>query len=371
LTDFTALYRRPPAVIAAAPGRINLIGEHTDYNGGFVLPTAISLGTRVELAPRADNLVRAWSASTGDVQPLAYSLGAETRGRGWLDYVQGVTSIFSLEGLRLDGFDLRIQSTLPLGSGLASSAALEVSLLRGLREVFGIPIDDIQLALLGQRAEREFVGANVGIMDQLVASLGDEGQALFVDTRSLAYEKLPLPEGCELVVIDSGVSHANVSGHYNARRAECERACALLGVSRLRDIAPSDLGNLKKLPEPLERRVRHVMTENERVLSAVDAICVGDLERLGSLFYASHESLRLDYEVSIQELDLLVALARAEASVYGARLTGAGFGGSVLVLARSGAAHAVSASICRAYSRRSSRSARVLLPVGSESASRW
>ena len=361
---FAQLFGRAPTVAADAPGRVNLIGEHTDYNGGFVLPSAIPQRTRVELAPRPDRTVRAWSAdlSVNGAGVLEYALGAESPGRDWLDYVQGITRTLAADGHQLGGFDLRIESDVPLGSGLSSSAALEVSVLRALREAFGLALDDVRLALVGQRAENEFVGARVGIMDQLAASLADEGTALFIDTRSLDYERVPLPPDAELIVLNSGISHQHAGGDYNTRRAECERACELLGVAQLRDVSPTDLSRLADLPEPLGRRARHVVTENERVLLAVEAMRAGDAAQLGMLFNASHASQRDDYEVSIPEIDLIVELARGEHDVYGARLTGGGFGGSVVMLARAGTGADAADRIARAYAERSGQSPTILVP---------
>jgi galactokinase len=362
MDDFATLFGRPPAVTADAPGRVNLIGEHTDYNGGFVLPTAIPQRTRVELAPRDDEIVRAASAAK-DGEALTFTLGAEQPGRGWLDYVQGVTRLLRAGGHALRGFDARIDSTVPVGSGLSSSAALSVSLMRALRMAFGLALDDVQIARLGQRAENEFVGAQVGIMDPMAASLADEGTALFLDARSLHFERVPLPPGADLVVLNSGVAHDHAAGDYNTRRAECERACALLGVKLLREVGTADLPRIEALPEPLGRRARHVVTENERVLAAVDAMRRGDLPRLGELFYQSHASMRDDYEVSVPEIDLIVDLARAGGEAYGARLTGGGFGGSVVMLAHAGRGRAVAERVARDYAARSGRSPRVLVPA--------
>jgi galactokinase len=363
MPDFTTLFGRPPAVTADAPGRVNLIGEHTDYNGGFVLPTAIPQRTRVELAPRDDELVRAASTAKGD-DVHTFTLGAERPGRGWLDYVQGVTGLLRAGGYPVRGFDARLDSAVPVGSGLSSSAALSVSLMRALRAAFALALDDVEIARLGQRSENEFVGAQVGIMDPMAASLADEGTALFLDACSLAFERVPLPKGAELVVLNSGVAHDHAAGDYNTRRAECERACALLGVKLLRDVTPADLPRVAALPEPLRRRARHVVTENERVLRAVEAMRRGELDRLGELFYESHASMRDDYEVSVAEIDLIVELARAGGDVYGARLTGGGFGGSVVMLARAGRGRSAAERVARDYAARSGRAPRVLVPAG-------
>jgi galactokinase len=361
MNDFQALFSQTPPFTTHAPGRVNLIGEHTDYNGGFVLPTPIPQHTRVELLPRPDATVRVASANVGP-RILAYTLGAETHGRGWLDFVQGVTHVLRQEGYSIRGFDACIASEVPLGSGLSSSAALDVSLLRALRAGFALDLDDLRLALLAQRVENRFVGAQVGVMDPMAASLGEVGAALFIDTRSLAYQRVPLPAGAELVVINSGVAHQHAAGDYNTRRAECERACTLLGVAQLRDLSTADLTRLSSLPEPLGRRARHVVTENERVVAAVEAMRAGDLERLGRLFNASHDSQRDDYQVSIAEIDLLVELARAEADVFGARLTGGGFGGSIVLLVRAGSGAAVAGRIAHEYADRTGRTPAILVP---------
>ena len=360
--SFRTLFGRSPTVTAFAHGRVNLIGEHTDYNGGFVLPTPIPQRTRVELAPRVDRSVRAWSAdAASDV--VEYRLGGESPRQDWLDYLQGVTHVLLATRHELGGFDARIESEVPLGAGLASSAALEVSLARALRDAFGLPLDDLALALVGQRAENEFVGARVGVMDQMAASLAAVGLALFVDTRSLDYRPVPFPAGAELVVLSSGLAHQHAAGDYNARRAECEHACALLGVAQLRDIGVDELGWVESLPEPLGRRARHVITENARVLAAVEAMQVGNLTRLGDLFFASHASQRDDYEVSIPEIDLLVELARAQPDVLGARLTGGGFGGSVVLLVRAGSSRPVATRVAAAYGARAGHAAGVLVPA--------
>lgn len=362
---FAELFQQEAAVRADAPGRVNLIGEHTDYSGGFVLPLAIPQRTRVELTPRSEPLVRAWSANMDMRRPDEYRLGEETPGRGWLDYVQGITSVLLRGGHALSGFDLRIESDVPPGSGLSSSAALEVSLLRALREAFGLALDDVQLALAGQKAENDFVGAPVGIMDQMASSLADEATALFLDTRTLRYQKVPLPAAAELAVIDSGISHRHAGGEYRTRRQECERSAELLGVAQLRDLDREDLWRLAALPEPLDRRARHVITENGRVRAAVSAMQEGDLERLGALINASHASLRDDYEVSVPEVDLLVGLAQAEPGVYGARMTGGGFGGSVVVLAMKGGAREVGERITARYREQSGKDGALVVPAPS------
>jgi galactokinase len=363
LPDFLSLFGRQPEVVADAPGRVNLIGEHTDYNGGFVLPTPVPQRTRAELAPRSDARVRVWSAGwSREASPAEYAIGEGSPRRAWVDYVQGVTTVLRAAGHAIGGFDLRLTSDVPAGSGLSSSAALLVSVMRALRVAFGLSLDDVTLAKLAQKAEREFVGAPVGIMDQMVASLGVEGAALFLDTRTLATEVVAIPPGAALVVIDSGVKHEIARGEYRTRRAECEQAAKLLGVTELRDVPASDLPRVARLPEPLDRRARHVVTENARVLEAVAAMKAGDLARLGALFSASHASMRDDYQVSCPEVDALVDAAAADAAIFGARLTGGGFGGAIVALARAGEGMDAARRISERYSVAAGRQGIVLLP---------
>jgi galactokinase len=391
---FEELFGRPFTIAARAPGRVNLIGEHTDYNSGFVLPTTIPQLTIVQLAPSDGDVVRAWSYNThGDAEHdqqhrgngidahragadgiggngshsgggLSYRLGEERQRHDWLDFIQGITQTLRSENHRISGFDVRIESTVPMGSGLSSSAALEIALLRALREAFRLPLTDTDLARLGQRAENELVGAPVGIMDQMVCSLGQSGYALFLDTASLTYQLVPLPPSVELIVIDSQIRHQHASGEYRTRRGECEQACAALNVQSLRDVDPVtiDLADtLEALPTPLGRRARHVVNENRRVLQMVDALRHERLDECGRLLYEGHVSLRDDYEVSVPEVDALVEIAITEAGVYGARMTGGGFGGAIVALARAGAGREAGRAIARRYREDTGATASVLV----------
>jgi galactokinase len=359
----TASPRRPPDAVSSAPARVNLIGEHTDYCDGLVLPMPLLLGTRVELWSRSDRRVVAQSALEGSSQ-LSYRLGDERAGQGWLDYVQGVTVALRQAGCAVGGVDVEISSDIPAGAGLASSAALCVSLLRALREAFRLPLDELGLARLARVAETDFVGAPVGLMDPLAASLGKPGSALFIDTRSLAMEHLPLPAGVEVGVIHSGISHHNADGTYVERRREAEAAAHALGVKVLRDVGEADLERIAKLPVPLDRRARHVVTENARVSAFVAALRSANSAPLGALLGASHHSLRDDYAVSHPDVDVLVALAQAEPDVLGARMTGGGCGGAVLFLARAGRAGEVGSRLSRRYRAKTGRPGALLVPAG-------
>jgi galactokinase len=345
-----------------APGRVNLIGEHTDYHDGYVLPTVIPQQTHVWLERRDDNRVRACTAAFGNGWE-EYALGGETPGRGWLDYVQGVTTALAHSQVAVSGFNVRIQSTVPVGAGVSSSAALEVSLLRGLRNLLGLEVDDWTVAMIAHRAETDFVGAPVGIMDQVVCSLGHRGEALFLDTRTRRVEPLPLPGTMEILVIDSGITHAHAGGEYAERRRESFEAAALLGVARLRDVDSSALARISRLPPRLARRARHIVTENSRVLEAVAALRASDVRRLGALFTASHASMRDDYETSTPEIDVLVEVSERNSEVHGARLTGGGFGGAVVVAANAGAGIETASEICKEYQRRTGRRGQVLVPM--------
>ncbi|MEO5896835.1 MAG: galactokinase [Vicinamibacterales bacterium] len=347
-------------VCASAPGRVNLIGEHTDYHDGFVLPCAVVQRTEAVVRLRSDRRVRAISAAKA--RPIEYELGRERQVRGWADYIQGLTWVLAQEGHRVGGFELRLGSDLPLGSGLSSSAALEVATLRALRQMFALEIADVPLARLAQRAEVEFVGAPVGIMDHMASSLAGERDALFLDTRTLHFAHLPLPHALELVIINSGVTHRHAVGDYLTRRRESEQAARLLGVEHLRDAPADALERLTTLPPTLARRARHVITENGRVLEATQALRTGDLPALGRLFSASHASLRDDYEVSVPEVDLLVALAEQHDGVHGARLTGGGFGGAIVIAANAGCGAAIAADTAQEYERRTGRTATILAP---------
>jgi galactokinase len=373
---FESRFGRSPAAVAAAPGRVNLIGEHLDYNEGHVLPVAIDRNVMVAFAPRQDGQVGLYSLdfeqeSAFDLEDIGKDPEAP-----WSDYVRGVAWALREGGHRLSGLDAALQGDVPVGSGLSSSAALEVAALGAFEAVSGLRLDRRDLALLGQRAENGFVGVACGIMDQMAAALSRAGHALLIDCRSLEHEAVPLPLGASgsgggaslsLVVADSGVRRALLDSQYNLRRQECQQAAELLAaaiagrpVTALRDVRPEDLARHGgALPPNLLRRARHVVEEERRVLLSVEALRTGDVEAFGDMLNASHRSLRDDYEVSCPELDLLVELAWAQPGVLGSRLTGAGFGGCTISLVRAEAVEAFGEGVVARYRAETGREGRM------------
>jgi galactokinase len=332
-----------------APGRINLIGEHTDYNDGLVMPVALRLGVTVETGSRDDGIAHLRTNAPISPSEASYELGVERRDGTWVDRARGVTSVLARDGVDVGGFDAVIRSDLPLGAGLGSSAALAIALLRSLSELFDRPLDDTAIVRIAHAAETEFAGARAGLLDQLASVYGHPSEALLIDMRDHAMRTIAVPPTIELAVIDSGTRHEHATGGYNRRREECEDACRHLGIASLRDLDERPLDTiLERLPPPLDRRVRHVVSENARVRDAVVALGARDDARLGELLSASHRSLRDDYEVSTPELDGLVELAAAAGSL-GARMVGGGFGGSIIALARRGAAKDIAARVLEGY----------------------
>ncbi len=322
-----------------APGRLNLIGEHTDYNDGFVLPMAIDRGAFVAIAARPDRVLRVWSLNLQDFAELSLdALGPNGHGN-WLDYIEGVASAVIHAGVPLSGADIALHSSVSIGSGLSSSAALEIALGISLVSISGRQLESLALARAGQTAEHVHVGTNCGIMDQFTATHALKDHAIFLDCRSLDARQIPLNlQGYHFVICDSRVRHALASSEYNQRRRECDLSIELLaavlpGVRSLRDVTLSEFERFESvLPEPLRRRSRHVISENMRTLRAADALASGKVGELGKLISASHRSLRDDYQVSCPELDQLVESAVALPGVLGARMTGGGFGGCTVNL---------------------------------------
>jgi galactokinase len=338
---FAAAFGHAPQAGADAPGRVNLLGEHTDYNDGYVLPTATPQRTRVDVARWAGPGFRLHAAEYGTTAGFGL---ADAPPEHHARYVYGCLRELVAHGVVLPPLELHLHSSVPIGVGLSSSAALEVATLRAVRALLGIELDDVELARIAQRAEIAYAGVLCGIMDQMASSLADTGHMLFLDTRSLARRLLPLPAGGAMLVLDSGLPRRLADSGYNTRREECRAAARLLGVAALRDA--EDRNALEALPEPLRARARHVVTENARVLEAVRG---ADAARFGALMNASHASLRDDYQVSVPALDALVALLQSHPDVHGARLTGAGFGGACVALCVPGREAAVAASVLRDY----------------------
>jgi len=336
---------------------VNLIGEHTDYNDGFVMPAALDFSTYVEVSPLEQHRLHIHSENFNEeVEVDLDDQNLAARGH-WSDYPIGVAVMLGRAGHRLRGASLRIRGDVPIGSGLSSSAAIEVATACALNANSGLEIDKRELALLCQRAENEFVGAHVGIMDQFVSLFGHAQKALLLDCRSLEFKLLPLPDNVRLIICNTMVKHELASSAYNERRAQCEEGVRLLSrvypnVRALRDVSIEQLEQHRsELPEVIYRRCRHVVTENARVIEAGAALERHDLKRFGKLMAESHVSLRDDYEVSADELDLMVELAQKIDGVYGARMTGGGFGGSTVNLVQEEKADEFRARIAEEYDR--------------------
>jgi galactokinase len=355
--EFKDLYGKDPQVYRA-PGRVNIIGEHTDYNDGFVFPAAINLSTWVAIAPGDDRRIKARTTNLNEGIEFDLDAPATIQARHWSSYVLGVAQVLEQSGHRLRGANLLIHGEVPIGAGVSSSASLEAAVGWALLKASGIEIERRKLAQLCQKAENEYTGTHCGIMDQLASCCCVKGQALLLDCRSLAYRTLPLPEHVRLVICNTMVRRELSNSAYNTRRSECEKGVRMIaskfpGVRALRDVTLDQLESCRKaLPEIVYRRCRHVVTEDDRVLEAAAAL---EQKRYGELRQAmaeSHRSLREDYEVSCRELDLLVELAGQAEGIYGARMTGAGFGGCTINLVHSDLVDAFRKMISTEYERR-------------------
>src|ERR1700685_368427 len=321
-----------------APGRVNLIGEHTDYNDGFAMPAAIEFYCWVAIGPREDRVLSIYSEEFFSSAETDLSSAAAQPTRSWSDYPIGVALQLEQAGFRLRGANLLVESEVPIGAGLSSSASIEVATALALAEQSGASPDRVQLARICQRAENEFVGARVGIMDQFISLHGQKNHALLLDCRSLTFESLAIPDSVKLVISNTMVKHELAFGEYNRRRADCEEAvrrlaAVLPGIRALRDVSLEQLEEHRAtLSEVIYKRALHIVSENARVLDAAEALRVGDIDRFGKRMAESHRSLRDLYEVSCRELDLMVDLAYQQKGVYGARMTGGGFGGATINL---------------------------------------
>lgn len=359
-----------------APGRVNLIGEHTDYNDGFVMPVAIDFSTWVAAAPRSDRLLVIHSENFSERIEFDLDEPAPHARHHWSDYACGVAAILEQGGYRLRGANLLIRGDVPIGAGLSSSAAIEVATGYALLDTSDHPIDHVELAKLCQRTENDFVGLRCGIMDQFVSCCGRRGHALLLDCRSLEYRLLPMPEDVRLVICNTMVKHRLASGEYNQRRDECEAGVRHLQqflpqIKALRDVSLSELQQHgQALPEVIYRRCHHVISENDRVLAAATALEQGDFTAFGRLMNESHQSLRDDYAVSCDELDLMVRLASEIEGVYGARMTGGGFGGCTINFVRADQVNEFVQIVSSGYQRATGHTPEIYVCSAAEGAER-
>ncbi len=348
IDTFNARFGTPPAFIARAPGRVNLIGEHTDYNDGFVLPMAIDRAVWIALRPNNGRQVNLYSLNFAAAASFSLD-NLENCNAGWIEYVKGTAWALQEAGLALQGWDGVVAGDVPVGAGLSSSAALELATARAFAAVSGWAWHPAQMAKVTQRAENDWVGVNCGIMDQMISAAGKAGHALLIDTRTLQLETVPLPPTA-VVVLDTATRRGLADSEYNTRRTQCEAAANYFGVPALRDVSLAQFqAQAAGLDEVTRRRARHVVSENARVLQAVAAMRLGDTVRLGQLINASHASLRDDFEVSSAELDLMVDIARQQPGCFGARMTGAGFGGCAVALVQTAVVDTFVTAVATAY----------------------
>lgn len=369
LAAFRRTFGGAPATLVRAPGRVNLIGDHTDYNDGFVLPLAIERAVWIALRPCADREVHVTSLALGST--AHFRADAITHGDPpWSEYVRGTAWALATAGHVLEGWEGMMASDVPIGAGLSSSAALEMATARAFAEVSGLRWDAGVMARLAQRAENEWVGMQCGIMDQMISAAGVAGHALLIDCRSLETRAVPLPAGCSIVVLDTATRRGLVESAYNERRRQCTIAAGVFGVPALRDVElPTFEAHSGALDPVIARRARHVITENARTLAAADAMAQRDAVALGRLMDASHASLRDDYEVSTQALDTIVEIARAQPGCLGARMTGAGFGGCAVALVETAATDTFAARVTDTYSTRMQRVPHIYITGASAGAS--
>jgi galactokinase len=346
---FRAQFGTTPTWLVRAPGRVNLIGEHTDYNDGFVLPLAIDRAVWLALRPRRDAVIDVFAVDKterGTIDLAAFTRG----GPAWLEYLRGSAWALAQTGAALTGWDGAMAGDVPLGAGLSSSAAVELATLRAVATTSDLPWDAAAMALLGQRAENHWVGVNCGIMDQMISAAGEAGHALLIDCRSLALTPVPLPAAYVVVVMDTGTRRGLVDSAYNERRQQCEAAARHFGVAALRDVSVREFeARAAELDAVTARRARHVITENARTTAAAERLRAGDAAAVGALMDASHRSLRDDFEVSSPALNQIVEIARRQPGCVGARMTGAGFGGCAVALVEADAAAAFTARVEAEY----------------------
>jgi len=372
---FKKLYSQDP-ILVQAPGRVNLIGEHTDYNEGFVFPAAIQFQTQIAIAKRSDRQLMVTSQNYAErVEFDLDRLPRSPRGH-WSDYVAGVAGLLAGKLGGLPGANLLLHGDVPQGAGLSSSASLEVAVCKAFLELTGKSLEGVAIALLSQQAENEFVGARCGIMDQFISVHGKRNHALRLDCRTLEYRLLPIPPNVRLVICNTMVRHSLAAGEYNERRAECEAGAKFFaervpGVKTLRDVTLEDFEKYaRQMPEVIQKRCHHILTENLRVLQAAEALQAGDLTLFGRLMGSSHVSLRDDFEVSCEELDLMVELAGKNTGVFGARMTGGGFGGCTINLVEENEVEAFKKNVASGYEKATGRAPEVYISSAADGAGR-
>lgn len=366
---FQRKFGAPPAIVVRAPGRVNLIGEHTDYNDGFVLPMAIDRAAWIALRPRTDRRLVVQSLDFD--QSVDVDLNQMTNtGPGWAEYLKGVAWALTDSGKQLEGWEGVTAGDVPIGAGLSSSAALELATARAFATVSQLDWNPAQMALLSQRAENKWVGVNCGIMDQMISAAGAAGHALLIDCRSLENQLVPLPPGNAVIVLDTATRRGLVDSAYNERRAQCEAAARFFNVKALRDVSVAQFeARAAELDEVTRRRARHVVTENDRTLKAAEVMRAGDAAALGLLMNASHDSLRDDFEVTNSALNVIVEIARQQPGCWGARMTGAGFGGCAVALVKAEAATAFDQAVTTTYTQATGLTPNVYICHASDGAS--
>ena len=393
---FENYFNGKPVFIVCAPGRVNLIGEHTDYNEGFVLPMAIDHAVWIALRPRDDSVVRIHSLdastalSANQKRAADFELDSLSKGEGWVEYLKGVAHELQIDNYKLGGWEGVMAGDVPIGAGLSSSAAVELATSRAFGCVSNFEWDAVKMAKIGQRAENHWVGVNCGIMDQMASAASKAGHALFLDCRSLEIQHIPMPADVAVVVMDTSTRRGLVNSAYNERRSQCEEAARHFGVKALRDVSvnefeergkrrPATKGSVegkreerrekREVNDAVWRRARHIITENQRVLDAITAMQAGDIKTVGKLFNESHASLRDDFEVTNEALNQIVEFALEQEACYGARMTGAGFGGCAVALVEKEKAQSFAEAVSTAYRQRSGLEASVYVCQASEGAS--
>jgi galactokinase len=336
VNKYKELYGGEPTVIVRAPGRVNLIGEHTDYNDGFVLPMAIDRSFWIALSPREDTLVEIYSIDLDETDKFDAENPSHKPGH-WGEYLRGIAWYLTKQGHKLTGWQGVASGNIPIGAGLSSSAGVELATARAFSAVSGIEWQAVEMAKVSQNTEIEWVGVNCGIMDQLISATGVAGHAVLIDCRSLALDTVPLPEGTSVIILDTSTRRGLVDSAYNERRSQCEEAAAYFGVTALRDVSLVEFkAKMSGMPLLAQKRAKHVISENERTLKAAEVMKSGDAQALGKLMNESHQSLEEDFEVSSDALNAIVAISQSRPECYGARMTGAGFGGCGVALVKAG-----------------------------------